>query len=236
MLNSQPRLTYFTFQNSCVMPRVLFRRSKPNTDSPSLRSHSKDKSVRFWFKPPFCEKQQTLLIFPHRGSKYIVWSVILQRVLTSRHSELLTALCGTFFSCNCSLSSRSIAQCVYIIIIVIGVLFVHQPSANHAPRASVTQVNHSAHILTAPFWGFAQIPACRSFESLSQWLLLILSLRFPPSHSLHVPSTPTTTGITTVFISHILCIFSSRSLHLLFFFFSFRATFQSDGTVISISL
>ena len=149
MLNSQPRLTYFTFQNSCMMPRVLFRRSKPNTDSPSLRSHSKDKSVRFWFKPPFCEKQQTLLIFPHRGSKYIVWSVILQRVLTSRHSELLTALCGTFFSCNCSLSSRSIAQCVYIIIIVIGVLFVHQPSANHAPRASVTQVNHSAHTLSA---------------------------------------------------------------------------------------
>ena len=149
MLNSQPRLTYFTFQNSCVMPRVLFRRSKPNTDSPSLRSHSKDKSVRFWFKPPFCEKQQTLLIFPHRGSKYIVWSVILQRVLTSRHSELLTALCGTFFSCNCSLSSRSIAQCVYIIIIVIGVLFVHQPSANHAPRASVTQVNHSAHTLSS---------------------------------------------------------------------------------------
>ena len=149
MLNSQPRLTYFTFQNSCMMPRVLSRRSKPNTDSPSLRSHSKDKSVRFWFKPPFCEKQQTLLIFPHRGSKYIVWSVILQRVLTSRHSELLTALCGTFFSCNCSLSSRSIAQCVYIIITVIGVLFVHQPSANHAPRASVTQVNHSAHTLSS---------------------------------------------------------------------------------------
>ena len=235
MLNSQPRLTYFTFQNSCVMPRVLFRRSKPNTDSPSLRSHSKDKSVRFWFKPPFCEKQQTLLIFPHRGSKYIVWSVILQRVLTSRHSELLTALCGTFFSCNCSLSSRSIAQCVYIIIIVIGVLFVHQPSANHAPRASVTQVNHSAHTLST-FLRICADPSLQSFEYLSQWLLVILSLRFPPSHSLHVPSAPTTTGITTVFISHILCIFSSRSLHLLFFFFSFRATFQSDGTVISISL
>ena len=29
-----------------------------------------------------------------------------------------------------------------------GVLFVHQPSANHAPRVSVTQVNHSVHTLS----------------------------------------------------------------------------------------
>ena len=28
-----------------------------------------------------------------------------------------------------------------------GVLFVHQPGANHAPRASVTQVNHSVLIV-----------------------------------------------------------------------------------------
>ena len=42
-----------------------------------------------------------------------------------------------------------------IIIIIIsfitvfaGVLFVHQPGANHAPRASVTQVNHSVHTLS----------------------------------------------------------------------------------------
>ena len=34
-----------------------------------------------------------------------------------------------------------------------------------------------------------------------------------------VPSAPTTTGITTVFICHILCISSSRSLYLLFFSF-----------------
>ena len=44
---------------------------------------------------------------------------------------------------------------IYFIIIVIsfitvfaGVLFVHQPGANHAPRASVTQVNHSVHTLS----------------------------------------------------------------------------------------
>ena len=43
---------------------------------------------------------------------------------------------------------------IIIIIIIIslitvfaGVLFVHQPGANHAPRASVTQVNHSVHTL-----------------------------------------------------------------------------------------
>ena len=42
-----------------------------------------------------------------------------------------------------------------IIIIIIsfitvfaGVLFVHQPGTNHAPRASVTQVNHSVHTLS----------------------------------------------------------------------------------------
>ena len=44
---------------------------------------------------------------------------------------------------------------IIIIIIIIsfitvfaGVLFVHQPGANHAPRASVTQVNHSVHTLS----------------------------------------------------------------------------------------
>ena len=47
-------------------------------------------------------------------------------------------------------------QFIIIIIIIIiivsiifaGVLFVHQPGANHAPRASVTQVNHSVHTLS----------------------------------------------------------------------------------------
>ena len=47
---------------------------------------------------------------------------------------------------------------IYIIIIIIiiisfmtvfaGAFFVHQPGANHAPRASVTQVNHSVHTLS----------------------------------------------------------------------------------------
>ena len=45
---------------------------------------------------------------------------------------------------------------IIIIIIIIsfitvfaGVLFVHQPGADHAPRASVTQVNHSVHTLSS---------------------------------------------------------------------------------------
>ena len=47
-------------------------------------------------------------------------------------------------------------ELITIIIIIIisfitvfaGVLFVHQPGANHPPRASVTQVNHSVHTLS----------------------------------------------------------------------------------------
>ena len=35
-----------------------------------------------------------------------------------------------------------------IITVFAGVRFVHQPGANHAPRASVTQVNHSVHTLS----------------------------------------------------------------------------------------
>ena len=47
------------------------------------------------------------------------------------------------------------AQAIIIIIIIISfitvfsaVLFVHQPGANHAPRVSVTQVNHSVHTMS----------------------------------------------------------------------------------------
>ena len=69
-----------------------------------------------------------------------------------------------YFSSSPSFSSSSSTHCkqflllVIIIIIIIiivsiitvfaGVLFVHQPGANHAPRASVTQVNHSFHTLS----------------------------------------------------------------------------------------
>ena len=51
-------------------------------------------------------------------------------------------------------SSRSLSFIIIIIIIIVsiitvfaGVLFVHQPGANHAPRASVTQINHSSFII-----------------------------------------------------------------------------------------
>ena len=37
---------------------------------------------------------------------------------------------------------------VSIITVFAGVLFVHQPGANHALRASVTQVNHPVHTLS----------------------------------------------------------------------------------------
>ena len=51
-----------------------------------------------------------------------------------------------------------------------------------------------------------------------------------------VPSGPTTTGITSVFICHTFCISRSGSLYLLFFSTSFSVMFLADGIVISISL
>jgi len=41
-----------------------------------------------------------------------------------------------------------IINIVSIITVFAGVLFVHQPGANHAPRASVTRVNHPVHTLS----------------------------------------------------------------------------------------
>ena len=37
---------------------------------------------------------------------------------------------------------------ISFITVFAGVVFVCQPGANHAPRASVTQVNHSVHALS----------------------------------------------------------------------------------------
>ena len=55
-----------------------------------------------------------------------------------------------------AISLKSTIIIIIIIIIIIlsfitvfaSVLFVHQPGANHAPRASVTRVNHSVHTLS----------------------------------------------------------------------------------------
>ena len=120
-------------------------------------------------------------------------------------------------------------------IVFAGVLFVHQPGANNAPGASVTQVNHSVHTLRT----FLRIRADPSTQIF--WISVTVApsdtfLIFSTIPSFTVPSAPTTTGITTVFICHILCISSSRSLYLPFFSISFSAMFLSDGTVISISL
>ena len=57
---------------------------------------------------------------------------------------------------------------LFIIIIIssitvfAGVLFVHQPSANHAPEASVTQVNHSVYTLS-PFLRIRADPSMQIF-------------------------------------------------------------------------
>ena len=115
---------------------------------------------------------------------------------------------------------------ITIIIIVIstfitvsaGVLYVRQPGANHTPRASVTQVNHSVQILCT----FLRIRADPNMQIF--WISVTLALldtfsMFSIIPFFTVPSAPTTTGITIVFICHILCISSFRSLYLLFFRF-----------------
>ena len=51
---------------------------------------------------------------------------------------------------NCNVSRGPIIIIIIIISVITvfaGVLFVHQPGANHAPRALVTQFNHSVHTL-----------------------------------------------------------------------------------------
>ena len=50
----------------------------------------------------------------------------------------------TWFDCNIII----IIDIISSVTVFAGVLFVHQPGANHAPRASVTQVNHSVHTLS----------------------------------------------------------------------------------------
>ena len=47
-----------------------------------------------------------------------------------------------------SLKSTIIIIIISFITVFAGVLFLHQPGANHAPRASVTRVNHSLHTLS----------------------------------------------------------------------------------------
>ena len=51
---------------------------------------------------------------------------------------------------------------ISIITVFAGVLFAYQPGANHAPRASVTQVNHSVHTLST----FLRIRADPSMQIL----------------------------------------------------------------------
>ena len=113
-----------------------------------------------------------------------------------------------------------------------GVLFVRQPGANHAPRASVTQVNFSVQILST----FLRIRADPNMQIF--WISVTLTLLDTFSMFSIIPflAVPSATGITIVFICYILCISSSRSLYLLFFSISFSAMFLSDGAVISISL
>ena len=67
--------------------------------------------------------------------------------------------------------------------------------------------------------------------ALSDTLLMFTTMPF-----FIVPSTPTTTEITSVFMCHIFRISNSRSLYSLFFYISFTVIFLSDGIDMSLSL
>ena len=71
---------------------------------------------------------------------------------------------------------QSIYHFITIIMIIIsfntvfaGVLFVHQPGTNHAPRASVTQVNYSVHTLST----FLRIRADPSMQIIIIIIIII---------------------------------------------------------------
>ena len=127
---------------------------------------------------------------------------------------------------------------VFFITVFAGVLFVHQPSANHAPGASWS-VTHSHSQSFCSYTKHLTIRADPSMEIFWISVTVVLSDTFLMSSTIPfftVPSAPTTTGITTVSLCHIFCISSSRSLYLLFLSISFSAMFLSDWTVHSISL
>ena len=78
-------------------------------------------------------------------------------------------------------------------IVFAGVLFVHQPGANNAPAASVTQVNHSVHTLRT----FLRIRADPSRQIFWNSVTVAPSdtfLIFSTIPFFSVPSAPTTTG------------------------------------------
>ena len=87
-------------------------------------------------------------------------SVVTLRVLIPAHAALDTMEMEHHAPVNHIIIIIIIIRIIIIIIINIiiiiisfitvfaSALFAHQPGANHAPRASVTQVNHSVHTLS----------------------------------------------------------------------------------------
>ena len=76
---------------------------------------------------------------------------------------------------------------VSFVTIFAGVLFVHQPGADHAPGASVTQVNHSVHELYTLlrthahpsmqiFWIFVSV--CLSYFLILIIIIIIIIIIF----------------------------------------------------------
>ena len=111
--------------------------------------------------------------------------------------------------CNSLLCLLLLLFMSFITVSAAWCLFVHQPGAYHAPGASDTQVIHSDHTLST-FLRICADPSMLIFwvsvtVALSNTLLMFSTIPF-----FIVPSAPTTTGITSVFICHILCFSNSR--------------------------
>ena len=75
-------------------------------------------------------------------------------------------------SCNIIIITFLVIIIISFITVFSSVLFVHQPGANHAPRASVTQVNHSVHTLST----FLRIRADPSMQIIIIIIIIIISI------------------------------------------------------------
>ena len=70
-----------------------------------------------------------------------------------------------------SLKSTIIIIIISFITVFAGVLFLHQPGTNHAPRASVTRVNHSVHYYCFKLFKWRIFKLDRTVRQNAIWIL-----------------------------------------------------------------
>ena len=156
--------------------------------------------------PPFLHGFGWHLFFSisYKNTKYNIQEKALFKI-RCHYTKILMLITLKGLFCITTVIIIIIITIIIIIIIIIistfitasaGVLYVRQPVANHAPRASVTQVSLSVQILST----FLRIPADPNMQIF--WISVTLALldtfsMFSIIPFFTVPSAPTTTGITT---------------------------------------